>query len=70
MLDDHQYRYGAIAKRLCSGLQSRLGRFDSGSRLQDSKEKALTCQGFFFVRGMRKSCRAPSIVVKIRLSFT
>jgi hypothetical protein len=32
-------RYGAIAKRLCSGLQSRLGRFDSGSRLQVSKEK-------------------------------
>ena len=30
---------GAIAKRLCSGLQSRLGRFDSGSRLQDSKKK-------------------------------
>lgn len=27
---------GAIAKRLCRGLQSRLGRFDSGSRLQIS----------------------------------
>ena len=26
--------HGAIAKRLCRGLQSRLGRFDSGSRLQ------------------------------------
>lgn len=29
-----QSAFGAIAKRLCSGLQSRLGRFDSGSRLQ------------------------------------
>jgi hypothetical protein len=40
---------GAIAKRLCSGLQSRLGRFDSGSRLQRFKEKALIIQGFFFI---------------------
>jgi hypothetical protein len=30
---------GAIAKRLCNGLQIRLARFDSGSRLQKpSKE--------------------------------
>ena len=29
---------GAIAKRLCNGLQIRLVRFDSGSRLQDSRE--------------------------------
>ena len=29
-------RRGAIAKRLCTGLQIRVGRFDSGSRLQDS----------------------------------
>jgi hypothetical protein len=28
------YRNGAIAKRLCTGLQIRVGRFDSGSRLQ------------------------------------
>ena len=27
-------RHGAIAKRLCNGLQIRLARFDSGSRLQ------------------------------------
>ena len=27
-------RRGAIAKRLCTGLQIRVGRFDSGSRLQ------------------------------------
>jgi hypothetical protein len=27
---------GAIAKRLCTGLQIRVGRFDSGSRLQSS----------------------------------
>ena len=26
---------GAIAKRLCRGLQSRLDQFDSGSRLQN-----------------------------------
>ena len=28
------FRDGAIAKRLCTGLQIRVGRFDSGSRLQ------------------------------------
>src|SRR3954465_5693557 len=38
---------GAIAKRLCSGLQSRLGRFDSGSRLQDSKRKSPDLVGAF-----------------------
>ena len=27
-------QHGAIAKRLCTGLQIRVGRFDSGSRLQ------------------------------------
>ncbi|CAM2340512.1 hypothetical protein BVIET440_230023 [Burkholderia vietnamiensis] len=43
-----QSAFGAIAKRLCSGLQSRLGRFDSGSRLQVGREKALRNQGFFF----------------------
>ena len=30
------YDCGAVAKRLCTGLQIRVGRFDSGSRLQDS----------------------------------
>jgi hypothetical protein len=30
--------YGAIAERLCSGLQSRVDRFDSGSRLQISPD--------------------------------
>ena len=29
--------FGAIAKRLCSGLQIRLAQFDSGSRLQPCK---------------------------------
>ena len=27
--------YGAVAKRLCTGLQIRVGRFDSGPRLQN-----------------------------------
>ncbi|SIT38277.1 hypothetical protein BN2476_170059 [Paraburkholderia piptadeniae] len=42
-----QSAYGAIAKRLCSGLQSRVGRFDSGSRLQ--QRKAPTRRGFSFL---------------------
>ena len=29
------FEYGAIANRLCNGLQIRLAQFDSGSRLQD-----------------------------------
>ena len=28
-------RYGAVTKRLCTGLQIRLARFDSGPRLQN-----------------------------------
>jgi hypothetical protein len=31
---------GAIAKRLCNGLQIRLARFDSGSRLQNTSMKS------------------------------
>ena len=34
---------GAIAKRLCRGLQSRLDQFDSGSRLQDFCNKKKFC---------------------------
>ena len=37
---------GAIAKRLCTGLQIRVGRFDSGSRLHHTKP--LTRYGGFF----------------------
>ena len=42
--------FGAIAKRLCNGLQIRLARFDSGSRLQkvcgnSSVGRAQPCQG-------------------------
>ena len=33
-------KHGAIAKRLCTGLQIRLAQFDSGSRLQISYEKS------------------------------
>lgn len=40
------YPDGGMAEWSCSGLQSRVRRFDSDSRLQNSK--ALTCQGFFF----------------------
>jgi hypothetical protein len=41
---------GEVAKRLCSGLQSRLGRFDSDPRLQirlKNQEKAHFNVGFF-----------------------
>ena len=31
--------FGAIANRLCNGLQIRLAQFDSGSRLQDMELK-------------------------------
>ena len=43
-----QSAFGAIAKRLCSGLQSRLGRFDSGSRLQHEKKSPASAGLFFF----------------------
>ena len=32
---------GAVAKRLCTGLQIRVGRFDSGPRLQIHNKQAL-----------------------------
>ena len=39
---------GAIAKRLCTGLQIRVGRFDSGSRLQIRKSpRSKGCGDFF-----------------------
>ncbi len=40
-------QYGAIAKRLCNGLQIRLARFDSGSRLQGSSPANASWRGFF-----------------------
>ena len=42
---------GAIAKRLCTGLQIRLAQFDSGSRLQD-----------FFNEINKKPTRPPSYI--------
>ena len=44
--------YGAIAKRLCRGLQSRLDQFDSGSRLHIFKNKAKSEE-----RRVGKECR-------------
>ena len=38
---------GAIAKRLCNGLQIRPARFDSGSRLQGSSPANASWRGFF-----------------------
>ncbi len=38
---------GAIAKRLCNGLQIRLARFDSGSRLHPPFEATASSSGFF-----------------------
>ena len=37
------YREGALAKRLCTGLQIRVGRFDSGSRLQTRRFNRPLC---------------------------
>jgi hypothetical protein len=50
--------YGAIAKRLCSGLQSRLGRFDSGSRLQ---KKPRLVGAFCFFRPLTRAASRDSI---------
>ena len=55
---------GAIAKRLCTGLQIRRARFDSGSRLHRSSEKASQrCEAFLFVvvvpgAGLEPACLA------------
>ena len=40
---------GAIAKRLCTGLQIRVGRFDSGPRLQTKKHPRFKTLGAFFM---------------------
>ena len=42
-------RQGAVAKRLCTGLQIRLAQFDSGSRLQ---KKAVTANSNGFLIGL------------------
>ena len=38
---------GAVAKRLCTGLQIRVGRFDSGSRLQSYQGLTNDRKSFF-----------------------
>ena len=45
--------FGAIAKRLCNGLQIRLAQFDSGSRLQHLYTPVVTPQGYFFAQFAR-----------------
>ena len=49
--------YGAIAKRLCSGLQIRLAQFDSGSRLQSKSNDDVSLLFFRHVRGTRARLR-------------
>ena len=39
--------HGAIAKRLCTGLQIRLAQFDSGSRLHMKQRPSPPREGFF-----------------------
>lgn len=39
--------HGAIAKRLCTGLQIRLAQFDSGSRLHMKQRLSPPREGFF-----------------------
>ena len=42
-------KHGAVAKRLCTGLQIRVGRFDSGPRLQNIAQLASAVVHFFFL---------------------
>jgi len=49
--------FGAIAKRLCNGLQIRRAQFDSGSRLQIKKPQRLWPPEVFF-RSSRPSVGA------------
>ena len=41
MLPNFLKKFGAIANRLCNGLQIRLAQFDSGSRLQTNQQLAV-----------------------------
>lgn len=43
------FMFGAIAKRLCNGLQIRVARFDSGSRLQILKPLQPCRRGFLLL---------------------
>ena len=48
-------RFGAVAKRLCTGLQIRVGRFDSGPRLHMNQQVS-PVRGFFvavFFEGLK-----------------
>ena len=55
---------GAIAKRLCTGLQIRVGRFDSGSRLHHSMP--LNRYGGFFIVSLDLSARSYTVFVIVR----
>jgi hypothetical protein len=51
--------FGALAKRLCSGLQIRLDRFDSGTRLQDDSPASLVPGLFCFAPRPPRRFRHP-----------
>jgi hypothetical protein len=44
---------GAVAKRLCTGLQIRVGRFDSGPRLHHTLQTVPHCLPFLFATAPR-----------------
>ena len=53
---------GAVAKRLCTGLQIRVGRFDSGPRLQLNQGlRSFRTKSFFLCRSVVATMK-PSLV--------
>lgn len=58
--------HGAVAKRLCGGLQSRSGRFDSGSRLQDYSDAGIRLASLLEPSGCVRQSSATSTCVDAR----
>lgn len=61
--------HGAVAKRLCGGLQSRSGRFDSGSRLQDYSDAGIRLASLLEPSGCVRQSSATSTRAARRLLF-
>lgn len=57
--------HGAVAKRLCGGLQSRSGRFDSGSRLQDYSDAGIRLASLLEPSGCVRQSSATSTCVDV-----
>jgi hypothetical protein len=60
---------GAIAKRLCTGLQIRLAQFDSGSRLHTNQGLTITRKSFFVSSVNRQATKFNNVKSRLNRAY-